>query len=50
MSVTHPDAGLVSAPRRSFVQDHPQFTPFLAAVAIVVVSIVVSLAFTGLPT
>ena len=50
MSVTHPET--VAAPSlapRDFIERHPQLAPFLVGVAIVAVSIAVSLSFTGLP-
>lgn len=49
MSVTHPNAVFAPASRRSFVEKHPQLAPFLVGVAIVALSVIVSLAFTGLP-
>ena len=50
MSVTHPSATFIPGSKNSFADRHPQFAPFLVASAIVVVSIVVSLVFTGLPS
>lgn len=50
MSVTHPSTGFAPAAGAGFASQHPQLAPFLLAVAIVTVSIVVSLAITGLPT
>ena len=50
MSITHPNATFAPAPRHSFADRYPQLAPFLVAAAIVVVSIAVSLVFTGLPT
>lgn len=50
MSVTHPGEMAVPAKRRSLVDSHPQLTPFLVAVTIFVVSVAVSLSFTGLPS
>jgi hypothetical protein len=49
MSVTHPNVTLTPAARRGFADRYPELAPFLAAAAIVVVSIAVALAFTGLP-
>jgi hypothetical protein len=49
MSVTHPNTGFASVGHRAFTEEHPQLTPFLAAVAIAAVSIVVFLALIGLP-
>ena len=49
MSVTHPNVAFAPATQRSFANRYPQFAPFLVAAAIVVVSITVALAFTGLP-
>jgi len=49
MSVTHPDARIASAPHHDFAGEHPQLMPFLVAAALVAVSVVVALAFTGLP-
>ncbi|MEJ0019005.1 MAG: hypothetical protein WDN25_21085 [Acetobacteraceae bacterium] len=48
MSVTTAPTS-VSAEHKPFLDGHDQFKPFLLAVAIVAVSIVVALAFTGLP-
>jgi len=50
MSATHPSTTFAPVPNTSFAGRHPQFAPLLVAAAIVVVSIAVSLAFTGLPT
>jgi hypothetical protein len=50
MSVTHPDAQTTPVRRRDFATGHPHLTPFLLAVAIFAVSVIVALAFTGLPT
>ncbi len=50
MSVTHPRATFAPVPNNSFAERYPQLAPFLVAAAIVVVSIAVALAFTGLPT
>jgi hypothetical protein len=49
MSVTHPNATFASPNRRSFADRCPQFAPLLLATAIVTISIVIALAFTGLP-
>lgn len=49
MSVTHPDAAIAPSSHRSFVEKHPQLAPFLVGTAIVAVSTIVALAFTGLP-
>jgi hypothetical protein len=49
MSVTHPNATFAPASQRSFADRYPQLSPLLVAAAIVVVSITVALAFTGLP-
>ena len=50
MSVTHVESRVVSVPsHRNFAADHPQLAPFLLAVAMVTVSILVALMFTGLP-
>ncbi len=49
MSVTHPDARVAPVPRHNLAERHPQLAPFLVAAAIVAVSVLVSLAFTGLP-
>ena len=49
MSVTHPHTTFAPVLQRSFADRHPQFAPFLLAAVIVVVSIAVALAFTGLP-
>ena len=48
MSVTHPHATFAPV-QRSFADRHPQLAPFLFAAAIVLVSIAVALAFTGVP-
>jgi hypothetical protein len=50
MSVTHADTSLATVPSHNFAQRHPQLAPFAVAVAFVAVSILVALAFTGLPT
>jgi len=51
MSVTHPHAVVspVAQPQSGFAERHPHLVPFVVAVAIAVVSIAVSLGFTGLP-
>ncbi|HET7883864.1 MAG TPA: hypothetical protein VFL55_23455 [Acetobacteraceae bacterium] len=49
MSATYPATGLRPAERYGFVADHPQLAPFLVAVAIFIVSVLVALGFTGLP-
>jgi hypothetical protein len=49
MSVTHPDAALTASPSRRIADQHPQLAPFAVAVVLAAVSIVVSLAITGLP-
>ncbi len=49
MSVTHSNANLTTAPSHYFARQHPQLAPFVVAVAFVAVSILVALAFTGLP-
>jgi hypothetical protein len=49
MSVTHPDAAFAPPPQHAFADRHPQFAPFLLAMAILVVAVVGSLALTGLP-
>jgi hypothetical protein len=49
MSVTHPHADFGHAEPRGFAAEHPHLAPFLVAVAISVVSVVVSLAVIGLP-
>jgi len=49
MSVTHPNAGFAPVSNSSFASQHPQLAPFLLAVGIVAISIVVALSFTGLP-
>ncbi len=48
MSVTHPTASLAPAYQR-FADRHPQLAPFLVAVAMAFVSVLVSLAITGPP-
>ena len=48
MSLTYPTAAGQSAPK-DFLAGHDQLKPFLLAVAMVTVSILVALAFTGLP-
>ena len=50
MSVTHPNPTFAPPAQQSFTNRHPQFAPFLVAAAIVAVSIVIALTFTGLPT
>jgi hypothetical protein len=50
MSVTHPSTTFAPVPKNSFASRYPQFAPFLVAAAIVAVSIVIALTFTGLPT
>ena len=49
MSVTHPHADFSTVERHGFTAGHPHLAPFLVAVAIFAVSVVVALAFTGLP-
>ena len=49
MSVTHLPTDFATVERHGFVAGHPHLAPFLVAIAISVVSVVVSLAFTGLP-
>ena len=50
MSVTHPHATFPGiAAGRSFAERHPQLAPFLAGVALFVLSGAIALAFTGLP-
>jgi hypothetical protein len=49
MSVTHSEAVLGAKSSRRFTEQHPQLAPFTVAVAIVFVSVVLALAFTGLP-
>jgi hypothetical protein len=49
MSVTHPDVAIAPVPHRGFAERHPQLAPFVLAVAIAVVSVFATLAFTGLP-
>ena len=49
MSVTHPNTAFVPAPQRGFVDSYPQLAPALVAIAIFAASVVVALAFTGLP-
>jgi hypothetical protein len=49
MSVTHANADLVPAPSHHFADRHPQLVPFIVAVALFAASLVVALAFTGLP-
>jgi hypothetical protein len=49
MSVTHPSHAL-PAERKEFLAGHDQLKPFLLALAIFVVSGVVALAITGLPS
>jgi hypothetical protein len=48
MSVTHPEVSLAPV-RRAFAVQHPHLAPFLVAMAIFVVTVALSLAFTGLP-
>jgi len=48
MSVTHPDISLAPA-RQGFATQHQHLAPFLVAVAIFVVTVAISLGFTGLP-
>ena len=50
MSATYPTTGFRPAERHGFTADHPQLAPFLVAVAIFLVSGLVALGFTGLPT
>jgi hypothetical protein len=50
MSVTHPDTILPTAPSHRFADQHPQLAPFVVAVALFAASLVVALAFTGLPS
>jgi hypothetical protein len=49
MSVTHPDARLATVPSHRFADQHPQLAPFAVAVVLFAASLVVALAFTGLP-
>ena len=49
MSVTHAHTDFATVERHGFVAGHPHLAPFLLAVAISVVSVVIVLAFTGLP-
>jgi|KBSSwiStaDraftv2_1062776.scaffolds.fasta_scaffold3851535_1 hypothetical protein len=49
MSVTHANADLVTAQPNRFADQHPQLAPFIVAVALFAASLVVALAFTGLP-
>jgi hypothetical protein len=49
MSVTHPPTNFTTVERHGFAAGHPHLAPFLVAIAISVVSVVVALAFTGLP-
>jgi hypothetical protein len=49
MSVTHPDASLTTVPSHHFADQHPQLAPFAVAVVLFAVSLLVALAFTGLP-
>jgi hypothetical protein len=48
MSVTHPTEA-VRLGHKPLLQGHDQLGPFLLAVAIAVATVLVSLAFTGLP-
>jgi len=50
MSVTHPHPTLTTAPSHRFEDQHPQLAPFLVAVALFAASLLVALAFTGLPS
>jgi hypothetical protein len=50
MSATHPAIRFVPAGQHGFTTDHPQLAPFLVAVAMFIVSGLVALGFTGLPT
>jgi hypothetical protein len=50
MGVTHPTATFAPVAQRGFADRYPQLAPMLVAAAIVVVSIMVALALTGLPT
>ena len=50
MSVTHPNTAFAPSSQEGFVGRHPQVAPALVAVAIFVISVAVSLAFTGLPS
>jgi hypothetical protein len=49
MSVTHPDPSLATVPSHHFADQHPQLAPFVVAVALCAASLLVALAFTGLP-
>jgi hypothetical protein len=50
MSVTHPDTVLPTVSSHRFADQHPQLAPFVVAVALFAASLVVALAFTGLPS
>ena len=49
MSMTHPNASLPTVPSHHFAGQHPQLAPFVVAVVLFAVSLLVALAFTGLP-
>jgi hypothetical protein len=49
MSVTHSNASFAPVPSHHFADQHPQLAPFLVAIALFTVSLLVALAFTGLP-
>jgi hypothetical protein len=50
MSVTYPGTTFAPVEKRDLAARHPQLMPFLVAVGIFVVTGLVALAFTGLPT
>jgi hypothetical protein len=49
MSVTHPNASFATVPSQHFADRHPQLAPVLVAIGLFAVSLLVALAFTGLP-
>ena len=50
MSVTHAETGSGTVPAsHRFADQHPQLAPFIVAVALFAASLVVALAFTGMP-
>jgi hypothetical protein len=49
MSATQSDVVSAPAPSRRFADLHPQVAPLLVALGIAIVSVLVSLAITGLP-
>jgi hypothetical protein len=49
MSVTHPTATFETTPRQSLASDRQQLLPALIGAAIAAVTILISVAFTGLP-